>query len=303
MAAYNAAPFIQEALASLQAQTIRNIQIVVVDDGSTDNTPTVLQRIADQDARIKVVGGMPNHGLAIALNMGLVFCTAPYIARMDADDIAAPDRLEKQLYFLETHPDIALVGCGAVRVREDGTRIESYRLPLGEKAIKKFLPIAIPCLHIWMAHRWLYVKLCGYRNIMGEDHDFVLRAVTSGFRIANLPDKLMRIRFHHDSLTRSTTLRAINVNRYVIRLYHERLKYGTDSFSRANYEKIIRLSGFGFKMGLLGEKIMSMGIDKPRHFRRMFRVAAAFVSPYHARELWKGIRCNLALWSSAKGSE
>jgi glycosyltransferase involved in cell wall biosynthesis len=91
---YNVEPYVAEALASIQSQTFSDIEIVVVDDGSTDRTLRIVEQFASTDRRIKVVRRARNHGLSAALNFGLTFCRAPFIARMDGDDIALPTRLE-----------------------------------------------------------------------------------------------------------------------------------------------------------------------------------------------------------------
>ena len=111
MNVYNVEAYVAEALASIQSQTIQDIEVLVADDGSTDRTRSIVESMAATDPRIKIVGTASNQGIAQALNLGLRFCSAPLIAKMDGDDIALPTRLEKQLRFLEENPGIALVGC------------------------------------------------------------------------------------------------------------------------------------------------------------------------------------------------
>src|SRR5690349_10856990 len=100
---YNGARTVASAVRSMQTQTLRDIRIHVVDDGSTDDTPQILRALADADDRI-VVHTQPNGGIVDALNAGLARCTAPFVARHDADDLAYPQRLQRQLDYLLEHP-------------------------------------------------------------------------------------------------------------------------------------------------------------------------------------------------------
>lgn len=106
---HNAAPHLGAALASLLAQTVRDVEILALDDGSTDGSSALLDVAAAEDRRLRVIH-RPNRGLIATLNEGLALTDAPFIARMDADDFAYPDRLRRQIDWLEGHPDHALLG-------------------------------------------------------------------------------------------------------------------------------------------------------------------------------------------------
>ena len=99
----------REAIESVLNQTFSDFEFVIVNDGSTDNTPQILAEYANRDSRIKIVEG--NHtGFSNALNLGMKNCTGEYIARMDGDDISHPDRLKKQTEFLDNNPDVSILG-------------------------------------------------------------------------------------------------------------------------------------------------------------------------------------------------
>ncbi|MEM1325248.1 MAG: glycosyltransferase family 2 protein [Bacteroidota bacterium] len=98
---YNAASFLSESIKSILQQTHTNLEIIVIDDGSTDQSWVILQQMAKQDRRIRLFQNKKNIGLIRTLNKGLLLCTGEYIARMDADDIAHPERLEKQVKVLQ----------------------------------------------------------------------------------------------------------------------------------------------------------------------------------------------------------
>ena len=113
--------FVAEAIGSVLGQTVSDLELIVVDDGSTDSTPALLAGVADPRVRVLT---QPPSGLAPALNAGCAEAAAPVIARMDADDVALPDRLEWQLAFLDAHPDVALLGGGIVLVDEEGREFD-----------------------------------------------------------------------------------------------------------------------------------------------------------------------------------
>lgn len=110
MPAYNADKTIQPAVESILRQTMPELELVAVDDGSTDSTPGVLDAYASRDSRLHVTH-CTHRGIVDTLNAGLELCSAPLIARMDADDISHPRRLEYQLDFMETHPEVAVCSC------------------------------------------------------------------------------------------------------------------------------------------------------------------------------------------------
>ena len=118
--AYNAAATIESAVDSIRGQTLDDLLIHVVDDGSTDETPAILARIAAQDPRVRV-HSRANGGIVEALNFGLGFCRAEFLARHDADDLAWPDRLQVQVDYLRTHPDVVAVGAKARHIDASGT--------------------------------------------------------------------------------------------------------------------------------------------------------------------------------------
>ena len=107
---YNCEPYIREAVMSIMRQSYANLEILVIDDGSTDNTGNILKELAEEDTRIVYIKNEKNLKLIATLNKGLDLCKGKYIARMDADDISVPSRIEKQVDFLEKHPNIGVVG-------------------------------------------------------------------------------------------------------------------------------------------------------------------------------------------------
>ncbi|WP_220790422.1 glycosyltransferase family 2 protein [Gluconacetobacter takamatsuzukensis] len=201
--AYNAESTIREAIDSLRGQTIAAIRIVVVDDGSTDGTGRILAEMASQDPRI-VVLTQPNGGITAALNHGVSQCRAPFIARLDADDLAAPDRLERQFGYMTAHPDcIALSGSGRhidAQGHPTGGRV---RAALIDRADPSWLPAREPYLPqpFLMMRRAAFDRVGGYRSLtVAEDSDLCWRLQEVG-TILNLPEDFGAYRVHAHSIS------------------------------------------------------------------------------------------------------
>ena len=114
MAAFNEEANIQNAILSIQDQTFKEWELVIVDDGSDDGTLNLINDAVSLDSRITCLSNDKNIGLAMSLNKAISFSNSEYIARMDADDYSLPDRLETQLNFMQGNPDISVLGTGGI---------------------------------------------------------------------------------------------------------------------------------------------------------------------------------------------
>ncbi len=126
MPAYNSAATVQESARSVQEQTFDDWRLLIIDDGSTDATPEVCKQLVSQDERILYL--RVNHiGFCSVLNLGLEVIGSPYVARLDSDDVAYPERLEKQMGFLARHPEVKVLGTFIDRVSGRGRRLLQFR--------------------------------------------------------------------------------------------------------------------------------------------------------------------------------
>ncbi len=201
MPAYNAAAYLPEAVRSILEQTFTDFELIVVDDGSTDDGPKILASF--DDARLRVVR-QENAGVAAALNAGLAEANGEYIARMDADDIAAPHRLAVQVAFLNRWPKIAAVSCELVFIDGDGNALEyGIRRPCSPLAIRRATLLGAPIVHAaLLARASFFERYGGYRVEMKhvEDYDLWVRAMNDA-RFAALPFEMYHCRRHGGSVS------------------------------------------------------------------------------------------------------
>ena len=197
---YNSAPFLQATLDSLTAQTFTDWECIAIDDGSSDNTAVVLHAHAQQDPRFKIIS-RPNKGLIATLNEGIALAQAPWIARMDGDDLAEPQRLAAQLQALDSSgADV----CGTW-VRFFGERSGVWQTPLDDAAIKLQLLFNVPLAHpsVMVRTRLLRAQPYDSRAVHAEDYALWCALAQRGARFINVPQALLRYRCHAGQITQT----------------------------------------------------------------------------------------------------
>jgi glycosyltransferase involved in cell wall biosynthesis len=203
----NGARWLRQAVDSVLNQEFRDFELVIIDDGSDDDTVGLLDRCA-RDDRVRVLR-QPPQGIAAALNRGIAAARAPCLARLDADDVARPDRLARQLAFLDHHDRVDLVGSAAQVIDEVGTVIGCVAPPTDSGKLARHLRRGNPIVHSSIMMRADAVRrVGGYRNAFGaaEDYDLWLRMAENA-GIANLPERLVALRRHDASVSRRNAVR------------------------------------------------------------------------------------------------
>ncbi|MBA2742327.1 MAG: glycosyltransferase family 2 protein, partial [Actinobacteria bacterium] len=199
VAVSNGERYLRSALASIARQTVSDLEIVVVDDGSTDSTPAVLAEFPD--ARLRVVRNDERQGLAGALNRGLDVARGRYVARMDADDMALPFWLERALARIQAEPRVALVGAGVLELYAGG-RLGTAHLPEPGRAVTRWsLFSSSPFFHSTVVFdRELFDRhLLRYDTSFGESEDYELwTRVLAHAEADSLEELLVVYRLHPD---------------------------------------------------------------------------------------------------------
>ena len=205
---YNASETVVQAVLTIQAQTVRDIRILLINDGSTDASLKVMQDIADRDRRVTVLD-QENGGIVDALNHGLAHCTAEIIARHDADDLACPDRFERQLAYLTANPDCVALSSFARHIDISGNNTGSLaQFRLVDRADETWTPSREPyLLHPFlMVRRSALVAVGGYRYAHhAEDTDLYWRLQGVG-RLHIMEEVMGAYRLSAESITSRSAL-------------------------------------------------------------------------------------------------
>ena len=211
MPCYNAMPFLTEALDSIVNQTYPNLEILCINDGSTDNSGEILNAYAQKDDRIRVIHNEENIKLIRSLNNGIDLAKGEYIARMDADDISELNRIEIQLNFLLKNSNIDIVSTALTRISEQGEVI-------GEVITRQTLPLSclfssffyVPFHHGPMMSKAAILKSNHFLDepyaLHTEDYELFSRLVSNGVKVNNLRETLYRVRINSQSVSRKYTL-------------------------------------------------------------------------------------------------
>ena len=208
IAAYNAEAFIAEAVASILQQSLGDIEVIVVNDGSTDATGAILVGYADP--RLRVVTMPANCGIATAHNVAMACATGEYFAVMDADDVALPDRLHIQAQFMDAHPDVHIMGARIIRTHADiASEIDRPQHPLTDGEIKANLLLlnGSALIHPTMMARMSFLRAKHLRYLppprgrVGIDHEFWIECVARGAVFQSIPDVVLRKRRHSSNVT------------------------------------------------------------------------------------------------------
>ena len=189
MSVHNGAPHVGEAVASVLTQTDGDLELIVVDDGSTDTTAELLDAVADPRLRLH---RQARTGLTRALNRALALARGALVARLDADDLALPERLARQRAFLAAHPEVGLLGTAAREEDPDGEPVRVVRPPTDDAALRRALIRANPFVHSSvMVRRELLARAGGYDETLAVAQDYELWMRLAGLtRLANLGEVL-----------------------------------------------------------------------------------------------------------------
>jgi len=196
----NGMPFLDEALRSVFEQTLDDFELIVVDDGSTDATPDVLAR--QRDERLRVLDGA-GAGLVAALTHALSEARGAYVARMDADDVSEPQRLERQVELLDRNPRVGMVASWTSIIDADGRELRREPLPTRHQDLLRRLLLRNPFAHgSVVLRRAALDEATGYRVDYGANEDYDLwRRLGRRWELACVPERLYRYRVHADGVT------------------------------------------------------------------------------------------------------
>lgn len=258
--------YLSEAIESILKQTYQQFEfLIVIDNPQNQEIQQVVSYYSGKDSRIQVIYNEINMGLAYSLNKAAGVARGKYIARMDADDIALPERFYRELMFLEKN-DFDMISCHSVLIDEEGHETGSVR-HLAKNPNKELLVYNFIIHPGVMMKTEVFRKLGGYRNFYkSQDYDLWLRMVSNNYRIGILEECLIKYRLRGNSITEKNMLEQFYISEYQRKLYKERKKTGKDSFSEGNLQEYIQ------KKGITPEK--NCRYTKSRKYMDMAIIAA-----------------------------
>lgn len=202
MSVYNGERFLREAIESILVQSFQDFEFIIIDDGSTDSTLEIIQSY--DDTRIRLIENEMNLGLSRSLNRGLKLAKGQFIARQDADDVSEPERLARQVTFLETHNDVVLLGTSYQEIDTHGSLIGKRKLPCDYTEIRWSLLFFCPFVHsAVMLRKSIVLEQIGFYNealAYAMDYDLWYR-IARCLPVANLDEYLVRYRINPRSMT------------------------------------------------------------------------------------------------------
>lgn len=217
MPAYNAEKYIAEAIESILNQTFNDFEFIIIDDCSVDQTWQIITTYAGRDKRVVALRNNPRLKLAKTLNVGVGIAMGKYIARMDADDWSYPDRIEKQVHFMDKHPEIGVSG-GTMQVCNDQLRVmKARKYHLSDKAIRKNIFYYSPFCHPLIICRADILKVAGIYNESlndAEDYDLYFR-IGNYSKFGNLSDQLIKYRRTNSSVSFKNAVRQEILTLYI----------------------------------------------------------------------------------------
>lgn len=198
---YNAELYIAEAVESILRQTFRDFELLVMNDGSKDKSSEIIRSFKDE--RVRLVENESNLRLIATLNKGIKLAKGKYIARMDADDVSLPDRLQKQVSFMQAHPEVGVCGTWFESL---GAPRKVVKYPEGDAAIRIMMLYQTPFCHPSVIVRKEVLEkndiLFSPDFIHGEDYEMWIR-LSPHTRFANIPEVLLQYRLHENSVSAS----------------------------------------------------------------------------------------------------
>jgi glycosyltransferase involved in cell wall biosynthesis len=224
MSVYDGERYLRDSVESMLNQTFSDFEFIIVNDSSTDASRAILESY--DDSRILLLHNQKNRGLTYSLNRGLAAAKGEYMARMDADDVAMPRRLEKQVSFLRAHPEVGILGCCSVNIDLKGRRVGGSTMPESDLEVRWVSLLGNPFIHssVMIRRGLLVSEGLKYYEALETTQDYELwTRVLRHTRGGNLPDSLIWYRRGDNVTRRRRTSQLDNHDRIALRTIREQL--------------------------------------------------------------------------------
>jgi len=235
--------YLEKSILSILNQTFRDLELIIVNDNPLRlELSDYLQNYSAKDKRVVLVDNPTNLGLTKSLNIGLKRAIGKYVARLDADDISLPNRLEVQYGFMKTNPQFYLIGSGTYNIDRDGNIIHNRAAIIEEGELKKAI-----LKRNSICHSTVFFKNEGrifYRDkfVYAQDYDFFLRLLNEDKRIVNIPQKLVKYRINPQAISYSNKAKQKLFAIKALEFYFQNVKNGTDQYSEFDPDSILSIN-------------------------------------------------------------
>ena len=238
MAVHNGMPYLDRAIQSILAQTFEDYEFIIIDDGSTDGTAAILNHYAQTHHRVRVYH-QQHLGLIVSLNRGCNLARGDYIARMDADDVSVPERLAKQVAFLERQPSCCVVAAKILLIDDHGNPVGVWPEDMNTStwsAIRHQLPRSNCIAHPTVMLRTCIIREYPYseKQLHSEDYDLWLRLCSDGRKIDKISEILVQYRIHPFSVSsitnQQTGVEWLTIRTKVFFLWHKASRMRVNTF-------------------------------------------------------------------------
>lgn len=277
--------WIRESVESILNQSYINIEFIIVCDNPKNKILIkLLEEYKRKDSRITIILNEKNIGLTKSLNKAIIYSNGEYIARMDSDDIADKERLEKQIIYLNKNK-LDLIGAGVKCITENKELIAVLnKLPKENNTFKRKIRYNNCMPHpTWFGRKDVFSELNGYRNIdYAEDYDFILRALHKGFRLGNINEVLLDYRMRSTSISNKNGLKQFVTSKELVKAYRENYILDYDKLTTEIKNKIIKLNEKDEEKYLKAGEEFSAGI-KCFNIIRILR--ALITSKYYRKKI------------------
>lgn len=276
MPVHNAAPYLALSIESILKQSFTDFEFIIISDGSTDSSLQILREYAQKDARIHLLVNEKNLGETPTRNVGLNVSRGKYIAAFDADDISMPDRLKLQKEFLDTHPEIFLVGSRAEIIDQTGKVMRNPKIMVESERLSEAMPRSNFIFHPSIMFRNNPVFRYREKIPYVGDYDFHLNLLSSGKKLANLPETLIQYRLHGDSISDTKSLKQILLAEKVREMYQARITTGRDDYDSFDATEILTvdeekvIENEKYLQMLIDNAVKRMNPKKVRHYTKKY---------------------------------
>nr|ADL32315.1 WenG [Proteus vulgaris] len=266
------------------------IQLVIVIDNPNkcEHYKNIINNLEKKNIEIVIIENSINLGLANSLNKAFEYSDGDFIARLDADDIAYPERLYAQLKYYKLN-SFALIGTGINRIDEQGNFISTSLLPKDFLKLKRTLGYKSICYHpTWFMSRNIFEKMQGYRKYPNsQDFDFISRLIDESYTISNIEEPLVMYRINTQSLSFKNSLRQRKCQYHIIKMNKNRKKHGIDNYNEQKMLDYIKtnkiIDALHFKSQLLLVKALRMNKLNPCKY--LLLLCSTLLSPYQTKHI------------------